>query len=404
MTRTTRPDRRRLGLLALGAASVSAAVLAIRTAGSDPGDDPLAALIAAYGTVTYMFVGIVVLWRRPGHGIGRLAIWIGIAFGVGVALNLAPMLADQASSVRPDPPGPTEVLLDLASLVSTALTSLALILSASLLVTWFPDGHRTSRAGGVVELLLVASVTALAVGALRDPILQVVGPSADRETIFRLAGTIGIACVALAYVGACLDLALRYRSAGGPRRIQMGWVLAAEGASIAAALLTFSLGDRIDGLWALWLASMALPGLAIAIAITRYHLYDIDRIVSRSIAYLVLTAILVSVFGALVLGLQALIGGVVARPGTALDPWVVAISTLAVAALFTPARTGVQSVVDRRFNRERYDSARIVAGFSGRLRDQLDLPTVSAELRATTTRALEPATTGVWLRTRTGSR
>ncbi len=104
----------------------------------------------------------------------------------------------------------------------------------------------------------------------------------------------------------------------------------------------------------------------------------------------------------MILGLQALISGAVARPGTALDPRVVAVSTLAVAALFTPVRSRVQSIVDRRFNRERYDAAWIVAGFSGRLRDQLDLPTVSAELRSTATQTLQPTTTGVWLRARPG--
>ena len=145
---------------------------------------------------------------------------------------------------------------------------------------------------------------------------------------------------------------------------------------------------------------MGLPILAVAVAITRYHLYDIDRIVSRSISYLVVTAVLVAIFAGLTLVMQAIISLAVAAPGTSLDPRVIAVSTLVVAALFNPLRARVQAIVDRRFHRERYDSERIVAGFSGRLRDQVDLTTVSDELRDTTIRALEPSTTGVWLRTR----
>ena len=144
---------------------------------------------------------------------------------------------------------------------------------------------------------------------------------------------------------------------------------------------------------------MGLPVLAIAVALTRYHLYDIDRIISRSISYVIVTGVLFAAFAATTLTLQRLLTGAFAAGGE-LDPWVVAASTLLAAALFNPVRSRVQAAVDRRFHRERYDTSRIVAGFSARLRDQLDLQTVSGELASTATHALEPSTTAVWLRPR----
>ena len=186
----------------------------------------------------------------------------------------------------------------------------------------------------------------------------------------------------------------------------MRWVLAADGFIVLSLLAFVGLGreDQAPWLFGVMLVSIGLPVLAIAIAITRYHLYDIDRIVSSSITYGVVSAMLLGVFVALILIMPSIVSGVLATPGSELDPRVVAISTLVVAALFDPVRRRVQSAVDRRFHRARYDATRIVAGFSGRLRDQLDLPTVSGELRATTVRALEPASTGVWLRPRSARR
>ena len=149
------------------------------------------------------------------------------------------------------------------------------------------------------------------------------------------------------------------------RRTQMRWVLAAETTTVAATASLLLLGDGADWLWPVWIASLGLPVAAIAIAITRYHLYDIDRILTRSISYLIVTAVLVMVFATVVLLLQAAISVAVAAPGSALDPRVVAVSTLTVAALFEPLRSRVQTAVDRRFHRQRYDSGRLVDGLRG---------------------------------------
>ncbi len=393
-------DRRRIALLGAGAFAFVAGVFGLVMLALDRVDDPLTGLLSAYGCWMYAFVGVTVLWQRPGHGIGRLALAIGLAFAVGVLLTTVAVMWHPTTGVQSILARPQQLLFDLAQLVSSLLLIVGLVLGTSLLVTWFPDGHRTSRLGGLVEAMLIVGAGAALVGSLRDPTMREIGWSQTGQDVFGLADAIGVGGIVLAYIGAFLDLCLRYRGADVMRRTQMRWVLGAEATAVlvTAALIVF--GGRADWLWPVWLASFGLPVLAIAIAITRYHLYDIDRIISRSISYLVVTTVLVAVFAAIVLALQAAISSAVAGPGTALDPRVVAISTLAVAALFNPLRNRVQTIVDRRFHRQRYDSGRLVAGFGGRMRDQVDLPTVRRELRATTVEALEPATTGVWLRGR----
>jgi hypothetical protein len=394
--------RGRVGLLVAGTLAVIAALLGAVATVLGAVEDAVFGAMSAYGSLTYAFVGVVVLWRRPGHGIGRLALVIGMAFAAGIYLTVISAVWHPTTGVQSILDGPQQLLFDVVSLISSVFVIGGLVLGASLLVTWFPEGHRTSRLGALVEVILVIAVLAGVVASLRDPILQQIRWSAAKEAVFTVALTISIGGLALAYFGAFLELGLRYRHEDPLRRTQMRWVWAAEGVSVVATVGLFVFGDRFESLWSIWVLTFSLPILAIAVAITRYHLYDIDRIVSSSISYLVVTAVLLSIFAGLILVMQSLLSGAVAAPGAELDPRVVAASTLAVAALFNPLRVRVQSVVDRRFHRARYDATRIVAGFSGRLRDELDLPTVSGELRATTAQALEPAMTGVWLRERQG--
>jgi hypothetical protein len=281
--------------------------------------------------------------------------------------------------------------------LAEGLTFVGWVVGGSLLVVRFPSGDRTSRLGAFVEGVLLIAVASLVLAS----VLSDDGGDAYRglEPLLAIASALGFGGILVVYVGALLDLARRYRRADVISRTQMRWVLAAEAVSVALAIALAVFGDEFADLWAFWLSSMGLPVLAIALAITRYHLYDIDRIISRTISYATVTAVLFAAFAATTIGLQRIVTGAFLS-GDELEPWVVAASTLLVAALFNPVRRRVQSAVDRRFHRARYDSAGIVAGFSGRLRGQLDLPTVSRELAATTAHALEPSTTAVWLRPR----
>ena len=135
--------------------------------------------------------------------------------------------------------------------------------------------------------------------------------------------------------------------------------------------------------------------VSVAVAVFRYRLYDIDRLINRTLVYGLLTALLVGVYAGLVF-----VFGRLLDPATGDSALAVAASTLTVAALFQPARRRLQALVDRRFNRARYDAARTVERFSGRLRDHVDLDTLAAELLAVVDQTVQPATASLWLRVR----
>jgi hypothetical protein len=175
-------------------------------------------------------------------------------------------------------------------------------------------------------------------------------------------------------------------------RQQLKWVVYAG----VLLLLTIPVGEYLpatigDALFGLIIAFVPV---AAGIAILRYRLYDIDRLINRTLVYGLLTALLGGVYTAAVLVLGQVFGGVGEDPPS----WVVAGATLAVAALFQPARQRIQAVVDRHFNRRKYDAAKTVEGFTARLRDQVDLDTLSAELLAVVEQTMQPTTASLWLR------
>jgi hypothetical protein len=141
-------------------------------------------------------------------------------------------------------------------------------------------------------------------------------------------------------------------------------------------------------------AAQAAPPLAIGVAVLRYRLYDIDRLINRTLVYGLLTALLVTVYAGAVLMLGQLFGGLGDEPPS----WAVAGATLAVAALFRPAQRRIQAVVDRRFNRRKYDAARTVEAFAVRLRNELDLDTLSDELVDVVDQTMQPTQSSLWLR------
>jgi hypothetical protein len=194
------------------------------------------------------------------------------------------------------------------------------------------------------------------------------------------------------------SMVVRLRQARGVERAQLRWLVWSM-AFIVVGFIIGLVGDAlfVNGLdGAVWLPAIvafALPPLAIGIAVLRYRLYEIDRLISRTIAYGLLTLLLGSLFVAVILALQALVA-----PFTGSNELAVAGSTLLVAALFQPLRRRVQRVVDRRFNRSRYDAERTVAALATRLRDEVDLDAVRADLLATVDATLEPASASLWLR------
>ena len=182
---------------------------------------------------------------------------------------------------------------------------------------------------------------------------------------------------------------LRWRHAAGERRQQLKWL--ACGAAVA--VVPRCCWPAPLGVQFLLAGLIALP-LSIGVGILKYRLYEIDRIISRTLAYALVTGLLIGVYAGLVLLATQVL--------SVSSPVAVAVSTLAAAALFAPLRRRVQRAVDRRFNRARYDADRMVAEFAGRLKDAVDLDTVQADLAGVVRQALEPAHVSLWTRERGG--
>ena len=185
---------------------------------------------------------------------------------------------------------------------------------------------------------------------------------------------------------------VRFRRAQGVERQQLRWVVFAAGLSAAAALVVVV--GMVTGIPALYIWSaavyVAILPVAIGAAILRYRLYDLDRIISRALAYGLLTVLLGGGYASVVLGLGQLLGQD--------SSLAVAAATLVVAAVFQPARRRIQQTVDRRFNRRRYDTARTIQAFSARLREQVDLDTLNVDLLAVVDHTMQPTQASLWLR------
>jgi hypothetical protein len=205
--------------------------------------------------------------------------------------------------------------------------------------------------------------------------------------------TLAVTVLSLAFIA---RQALSWRRATGDRRQQLKWLASGAAVSIVSLVLAtaFSTPGRSATLLGVignlgWFGVAALP-VSIGVAILKYRLYDIDRIISRTLAYAIVTGLLVGVYAGLVLLAEQVL--------QFSSPVAVAASTLVAAALSTPVRRRVQHAVDRQFNRARYDADRTVTAFAGRLQDAVDAEAVRADLAGVVHAALEPTHVSVWLR------
>jgi peptidoglycan/LPS O-acetylase OafA/YrhL len=219
---------------------------------------------------------------------------------------------------------------------------------------------------------------------------------------FGLAGPAGTVAGVLTIVGVLLHwwslppaavcVLLRFRSSRGVERQQMRWVAAGIAGAVALMLISVPSGLGLAPSWisSLVYPALLLPPVAVGVAVLRYRLYDLDRIVSRTLGYGLLTVLLGLGYAGVVLGLGRLL------PDS--SDLVVAAATLAAVAAFSPLHRRVQRVVDRRFNRRRYDAGRTVEGFVARLRDQVDLDALHGELLAVVDQTMQPTRASLWLR------
>jgi hypothetical protein len=349
---------------------------------SDLGSD---ANTVVYGlvAVSAATVGAVLAARRPRHPVGWLLLALGLWFVYGYASWV--LLAWQGA-----PSAVGSAVLDANVVVIPALIGSVLLLTPtgklpSQRWRWWARVAAAAPLVGLVSLALgpfrgpdQSVANPLAVGALAGPLLLV------RGLAFAVAG--------LAIPVGAWSLLARFRRARGVERQQLRWlaVAAAPVAVAVAALATQALtGNEVDLGWLVGVCLAVLP-LAIGAAILRYRLYDLDRIISRTLAYGLLTLLLGGGYAAVVLGFGQLLGKD--------SSLVVAGATLAAAALFQPARRRIQALVDRRFNRRRHDAAQTMEAFSTRLRDEIDLDALRAELLAVVDQTMQPTQASLWLR------
>ncbi len=281
----------------------------------------------------------------------------------------------------------------------------------ALLLLLFPDGRLPSPGWRPVALGVSLSFGAWALWLMvRPQPIELAGREVANPFAIHALGGTGIAGQALAalnflvvvvvLLAAALAPFWRWRRAGPVERQQLRWlVLVAVGIAVtlllSAGLLAVlpAVAASVLSVVLLVLVTAGIPA-AVGMAVLRYRLYDIDRLIGRTLSYGLLTAILGLGYAGLVLGFGQASGGVGREPPS----WVVAGATLAVAMLFRPARRRIQQAVDRRFNRRRYDAAKTIEAFSTRLREEVDLDTLSAELLAVVDQTVEPTTVSLWLR------
>jgi hypothetical protein len=346
---------------------------------------PVLALVSA------ATVGAVLASRRPRHPVGWLLLILGLALN---ASGVAAAYAAYGLVARPGAlPAAHAVARYAPALILTALPALSFVLLLTPTGSLPSPRWRWWAWATVAAPVALLVAVALARGSL-DPRYQV-----ENTLDFRGVGgallvvnqlTLGVTLLAL--MVAAGSLVVRFRRARGVERLQLRWVawaaaLVALAAIAALASAALGLPEVLD--WAAG-ACVALLPLAAGAAILRYRLYDLDRIISRTVAYGLLTVLLGGGYAAVVLGLGRLLG----RD----SPLVVATATLAVAAAFQPARHRIQAVVDRRFDRRRYDAARTIGGFSARLRQQVDLDTLTGELLGVVEQTMQPTQVSLWLR------
>jgi hypothetical protein len=337
----------------------------------------------------YATVGLVLTLRRPTNPIGWLYAAAGLLWSSAIPGD--PWLDQLLVEHRP---------LPLAAQVNAVYGEFswapATVLGIALPALLVPDGRLRSRRWRVVAAAgMVAAALLLVGGSLAPARLQdtqianpfgLAGPAGDAAAAMLAVGTLLWAAVMVASL-ACV--VLRFRSSAGVERQQLRWVVAGAAGAVAGLLAGAATPQHTVISSVLYATVLCVP-VSVLVAVLRYRLWDLDRLVSRTVTYGLVTALLVIPY--------LLIAPAAGRLAQGSGSLAVAAATLAAAAAFAPLRRRVQDLVDRRFNRRRYDAARTVEAFAARLRDQVDLDALSAELLAVVDQTMQPVGASLWLR------
>jgi hypothetical protein len=342
----------------------------------------------------YAAVGVVVARHRPGNPLGWILIFFVLLFMIAVDAGYYAVLRYRLGHDVPF--GPVAVVVASLLVLAFALFPLMILL--------FPDGKLTSRrwrwalwvyAGLVCYVAATYVATALAADASHDIHVDSLGQITDTNQLtgwlthppgwLTAAVYLSIGVIWLSFAG---HQVLSWRRASGEHRQQLKWLACGAVVTLVLGPLGNALGSNAALSELLEIGVVALPA-SIGVGILRYRLYDIDRIISRTLAYAIITGLLVGVYAGLVL--------LATRVLSFHTPVAVAASTLAAAALFNPVRRRVQRAVDRRFNRARYDADQTIAAFAAGLKDAVDLDSVRDDLAGVVQHALEPAHVSMWV-------
>jgi hypothetical protein len=379
----------------LAVADVITVVVALVIAPSDPTMAPAfviaVGLAYAVGISSFAGMGALLVARVPQNVIGRLLLAAGTILVLGVVLQTY-----AAIGALQDPPWPG---VEMALRLGDSSFIYPIVISLVLIPLYFPDGRLLSSRYRWVVRITAINLVVWFVEALRD--VRDTGTTPTVPGLEVLDGILGVleiyvlVAMLVGFAGGAIAVATRFRRGGPVQRQQVKWLLAvvALGAIAWPAYFLSSATEIGNVLVVLgFLALFALP-IVIAVAILRYRLYEIDGIVSRTIAYGAVTVVLGATFVGIILAVQGLLA-----PYTKDQTIAVAFSTLVVFALFQPLRRRIQTAVDRRFNRARYDAERTAAAFAARLGSRTDMTTVTTDLALTTVSTVAPSSLSIWLR------
>lgn len=341
-------------------------------------------------------IGSLILGRQPDNRVG----WLFLAASLGVAISTAAFNYVSLSQQHFDLALPGTVFVAWLSSWIMIPTLISMVIFVPML---FPTGHvpsprwRPVAVFGVIGLVATTTGSALVAGPLDSiGVDNPVGVSLSKPLTDMLGALDAISGIILFTLTAA-SVVYRYRHGSALERLQLRWF--AFPAVIGIVLLGVSsivnVGPLGDAAWIGMLVCLAVLPLAIGIAILRHRLFDIDLVIKRTISYGALSLLLIGLEVVGVLVIQQLLTVVM---GDQSQTFAIALTTLGVAAFFQPARRRIQGWVDRRFDRSRYDAAQVIAGFSARLRDRVDLDTVASEIAGTIGETMRPRSVSVWVR------
>ena len=367
--------------------------------------------LVALGFFAFPLVGAPIAARQGRNAVGWVLLGIGLSWGLVEALT---GYATYGLRVSRDALPATDVAVAFVSFLWIP----AVGLMATFLILLFPDGRPPSPRWRPVAWVSGIAIVVTSLATLFTPgrfvnegFPRVENPFGleSLEPVVSVAFAIGLVLLLLSIAASVTGLIVRFRRSRGHERLQLKWLTAAGAAvgvsyvvAMSSSFLVLGLTDQdvtapapiwVDVAFQIAIGSFLLIPLAVGIAVLRYRLYEIDRLVNRALVYGTLTAFLTTIYLIAVTALQALL-----RPLAGQSDLAVAASTLAVAALFLPLRGRVQRFIDRRFYRRKYDAVQTVEAFSTRLRDAVELDVLRSDLVRIVEEVMQPSHASLWLR------